>query len=368
MNLQRHFAAYQFAMLFIALLPNSTTSCPAAEPRAAYADHGDLSYYLRPDGTRAAIHTPGDWQQRRRHILAGLEQAMGPLPRPATPLPLEVEILEEHQADGFKRRKLAYHTDRSDYRVKAWLLVPANESSKPRPAMLCLHQTTRNGKDSPVGLSDRPSMHYALELARRGYVTLSPDYPSLGEHEQDFDSGDYTSGSMKAIYDNIRAIDLLQSLPEVDARRIGCIGHSLGGHNALFTAVFDERLQAVVTCCGFTSFHHYQGGDLRGWSGPRYMPRIATRYKFAPDRMPFDFPEVLAAIAPRPVFIVAPLRDDNFDVEGVRDCVKAARPIYELLGHTDRLQVIYPDAAHDFPKAAREHAYAFLDRALKASK
>ena len=177
-------------------------------------------------------------------------------------------------------------------------------------------------------------MHYALEFAKRGYVTLSPDYPSFGEHHHDFDSDDYESGSMKAIYDNMRAIDLLQSLPEVDPERIGCIGHSLGGHNSLFTAVFDERIKAVVTSCGFTRFHKYKGGDLRGWTSDKYMPRIASALRqLSPDRMPFDFTEVIAALAPRPVFIVAPLADDNFAVDGVRDVVAAAQPIYELFDH-----------------------------------
>jgi dipeptidyl aminopeptidase/acylaminoacyl peptidase len=273
-------------------------------------------------------------------------------------------VLEEHVGDGFVRRKIAYHTDRADQRMSAWLLVPAGTSAKPRAAVLCLHQTTPSGKDSPAGLSDRPTMHYAKELAQRGFVALVPDYPSLGEHEHDFATDAYDSGSMKAIYDNVRAVDLLQSLPEVEAARIGCIGHSLGGHNGLFTAVFDERIRAVVTCCGFTRFHKYMGGDLRGWAGPRYMPRIASEFRLSPDRMPFDFPEVLAAIAPRPVFIVAPLHDDNFDVDGVRDTVTAARPVYELLGKPAALQEIYPDCGHDFPDAAREQAYNFLTEHL----
>ena len=129
---------------------------------------------------------------------------------------------------------------------------------------------------------------------------------------------------MKAIYDNTRAIDLLQSLPEVDPNRIGCIGHSLGGHNTLFTAVFDERIKAAVTSCGFTSFHKYKGGDLTGWTSPRYMPLIKTKYKLSPDQVPFDFAEVIAAIAPRAVFVNAPLHDDNFDISGVHDVLNAA--------------------------------------------
>jgi dipeptidyl aminopeptidase/acylaminoacyl peptidase len=341
--------------------------CPAEEPSNAphYTEHQDLSYFLQAGGTRAAIRTAEDWRQRRRHVVLGMEAVMGPLPRPERPVPLDVQVFEERRGDGLVRRKVAYHTDRLDRRVRAWLLLPAGAATRRRPAVLCLHQTTPSGKDSPAGLADRPTMHYALELAQRGFVTLSPDYPSLGEHAHDFDADAYASGSMKAIYDNTRAIDLLQSLPEVDAERIGCIGHSLGGHNGLFTAVFDERLQAVVTCCGFTRFHKYYGGDLRGWAGPRYMPRIASDYDLSPDRMPFDFTEVLAAIAPRAVFVVAPLGDDNFSVDGVRDVVAAARPVYELLGQPARLRVVYPDCGHDFPDSARKKAYDFLAESLK---
>ena len=74
-----------------------------------------------------------------------------------------------------------------------------------------------------------------------------------------------TSGSMKAIWNNLCAVDLLQSLPQVDGERIGCIGHSLGGHNAMFLGVFDERVKAVVSSCGWTPFHDYYGGKIAGF-------------------------------------------------------------------------------------------------------
>jgi hypothetical protein len=95
------------------------------------------------------------------------------------------------------------------------------------------------------------------------------------------------------------------------------------------------------------------------------MPQVATRYEFSPDRMPFDFAEVIAAMAPRGVFIVAPVHDDNFDVTGVRETVKQARPIFKLLGRPDQIEVLYPDASHDFPDADRFRAYEFLDRVLE---
>jgi predicted dienelactone hydrolase len=341
------------------------------------AAHEDLSYYLADDGSARPIVTADDWQRRRKQILAGMERAMGPLPRRAEPVALDVQILEEHQDDGYTRRKIAYHTDNSESLIHAWLLLPLapregrnEETLSPHtkhPAVLCLHQTTPAGKDSPIGIAGRPTLHYAKELAQRGYVTLSPDYPSFGESKDyKFDADDYTSGTMKAIYDNIRAIDLLQSLPEVDPDHIGCIGHSLGGHNTLFTAVFDQRIKAAVTSCGFTSFHKYKGGNLTGWTSPRYMPLIKTKYKLSPDDMPFDFPEVLAAIAPRAVFIVAPVHDDNFDITGVKDCLKSAEPVFKLLGVPNNLQAVHPEAPHEFPDAERHQAYEFLDRVLKS--
>ena len=376
-------------MFILLLFGNSALGQDATPSAAPTSYHQDLSYYLQSDGTRVPIRTADDWQHRREQILFGMQEVMGTLPRPATPVPLNVQTIEEHKEGGYIRRKIAYHTDNARQRVHAWLLLPLPRGAPPapgriardsprqgeaakitsslrRPAILCLHQTTPNGKDSPVGLADRPTLHYAKELAKRGYVTISPDYPSFGESKDyDFAADDYVSGSMKAIYDNTRAIDLLQSLPEVDGERIGCIGHSLGGHNTLFTAVFDTRIKAAVTSCGFTTFHKYKGGDLKGWTSPRYMPLITTKYNNSPDRMPFDFTEVVAAVAPRAVFVVAPLHDDNFDVAGVREVLKAAQPIYELLGKSGRLRAVHPNSAHDFPDRERSGAYDFLDQILK---
>jgi hypothetical protein len=102
-----------------------------------------------------------------------------------------------------------------------------------------------------------------------------------------------------------------------------------------------------------------------GWASQRYMPLIATKYGDQPDRMPFDFTEVLGALAPRPVFINETLADDNFDLSGVKDCVRAATPVYQLFGAADHLVAIYPEGGHSFAPASRQAAYAFLDTWLK---
>jgi len=282
-----------------------------------------------------------------------MQQVMGPLPQHPR-APLEVLVEEEVAQPGYIRRKITFLAEAGD-RVPAYLLLPRGQAR--RPAMLCLHQTTRLGKAEPTGLGGNPNLHYAAELAARGYVTLAPDYPNFGDYVGDPYARGYASATMKGIWNHMRAVDLLAGLTEVDADRIGAIGHSLGGHNALFVAVFDARIRAVVTSCGFTSFKKYKGGDLTGWSHRGYMPRIATVYDRSPVRMPFDFPEILKALAARAVFINAPLRDDNFEVSGVKDCVAAAG--------SRNIVAVYPDASHDFPPDVRGQAYDFLDARFK---
>ena len=342
----------------------------SSDPKSpTFAEHQDVRYYLDAGGQRVPIKTVADWEIRRRHVLANMQTVMGPLPGNEKRVPLDVQTVDEVRVGNLTQRKITYQTEPHD-RVSAFLFLPDAASTEKRPAILCLHQTTNIGKDEPSGLGGNPNLHYALHLAQRGYVTLAPDYPSFGEHKFDFADAKfgYASGSMKAIWDNIRAVDLLQSLPQVDGERIGCIGHSLGGHNTMFTAAFEPRIKVLVSNCGFTRFHKYYEGKLAGWTSARYMPRIAQTYHNDPNQVPFDFPEIVAAFAPRPFLASSPLHDSNFEVSGVRDTISAARPIYELFGRADHLQANYPDCAHDFPEDVRKVAYDFFDRHLKAEK
>ncbi|GMU20298.1 MAG: hypothetical protein AMXMBFR13_03950 [Phycisphaerae bacterium] len=325
-------------------------------------DGPDLLVTTGADGKRQIIRTPEEWQTRRRAILSNMQRVMGPLPESSERVPLDIEVLAEERLEKCTRRKITFAAEKDD-RVPAYLMIPHRLTGK-APAMLCLHQTTRIGKEEPVGMGGRVNLRYGLELAERGYVTLSPDYPNYGDYKFDPYAHGYASATMKGIWNHMRAVDLLAGMAEVDSGRIGCIGHSLGGHNTLFVAVFDERIQAAVTSCGFTSFPKYYGGNLAGWSHSGYMPRIQKQFGNDPKRIPFDFPEVLAAIAPRAVFINAPLGDDNFENSGVRDCVYTAGPVFDLLGATGRLIAIYPDFGHEFPPEARTASYQFLDRVL----
>ncbi|MDB6120114.1 MAG: hypothetical protein JWO08_3895, partial [Verrucomicrobiaceae bacterium] len=166
------------------------------------------------------------------------------------------------------------------------------------------------------------------------------------------------------IWDNVRGLDYLDTLPFVRKGGYGTIGHSLGGHNSIYTAVFDPRIKVIVSSCGFDSFVDYYNGNIKGWTQDRYMPRMAD-YLGHPQDVPFDFYELIAALAPRHVFVNAPLRDKNFQWQSVDRIAAAAAPVFKLLGGQERLIIRHPDTEHDFSDEPRHEAYQFIDKVLK---
>lgn len=355
----------RFTMLLTVCL-SYLLSDPLANAQESSLTHHNLDTYIDAAGAAQPIKDQKDWEKRRASVLENLHKVMGQLPDRSNLAPPKFEVLDAtNLSNGLVRKRIRFEAESNDW-VTAFLLMKQTSDPLPQPAMLCLHQTTSIGKEEPAGMGGSQNLHYGIELAERGYIVLIPDYPSFGEYPYDFAKHpEWKSGSLKAIWNNMRAVDLLQSLPEVDDDRIGVIGHSLGGHNSIFTAVLDQRLKVVVTSCGFTRFHKYYSGNLKGWTSPRYMPAIDSEYHSNPDQVPFDFPELLAAIAPRAFFTSSPLHDDNFDCEGVRETIAEARKIYQLYGSTENLVAIYPDSQHDFPETNRNEAYLFIDHHLR---
>ncbi len=317
-----------------------------------------------PFGSVRVARTPEEWESRRREALAGMHQITGPLPGRAKRCPLAVTVHDETDMGSYVRRSISY-TSEPGSRTSAFLCVPKTAlAGKKAPAVLCLHPTDNvAGYKVVVGLGGRPNRQYATELTQRGYVTISPSYVQLADYQPDLDKLGYASGTMKAIWDNVRALDILDGLRYVNRGAYGAIGHSLGGHNAIYTAVHDKRIRVIVSSCGFDSFLDYYGGNIKGWVQPRYMMRLREHFGH-PERVPFDFYELIAALAPRPLFVNAPLRDANFRAASVDRIVAAARGVYELFGAGAGLHVSHPDCEHDFPDAERQAAYEWIGRAI----
>ena len=276
---------------------------------------------------------------------------------------LQPKLLERVALTGCTREKVSYAVER-DQRVSAYIFVPAGEG--PHPAVLCIHQHNREyhlGKSEPAGLSGNPEQFYALELAKRGYVTLAPD--ALGFEERQHASlrgvdGERMEGTRrlvegsclqaKMLWDLTRALDYLLTRREVDARRIGCLGHSLGGQETLFLSATDRRIAVAVSSCGFSSYRStFDAAILHNFA--LYVPGI-LRYG--------DLDRVLGLVAPRPFLVMAGSNDPLFPLEGVQATVREARRAYGKA--RDRLRLEVFPSGHGFTAPMREAAYAWFDR------
>lgn len=348
-----------------------------------------LLTYTNAAGKKVPVRTLFEWQTKRKQILDSMQALFGKLPgdhnlppfNSRTPL---LPSFNTQYTDSVKTNLYTCYNIRftvaPDEDVTAYLYIPIKESNKKRlPAMLALHETDMIGKKSVDGQGHNINLAYAKELAQRGYIVIAPDYPSFGDQKDyDFTTDRYESGVMKAIFNNIRCVDFLQARADVDPERIGVIGHSLGGHSAMYVGAFDTRLKVVVSSCGWTPNRYYNnyneemrkkmGGRLWGYAQERYSPLALTKYKLQPENMPFDFEDVIAAIAPRPFFSSSPIHDINFNVEGVRVGIASASEVYHFLNADNSLQVRYPVCSHDFPPEVRFEAYRFIDQILKEIK
>jgi dienelactone hydrolase len=356
------------------LLLSATGTLIAADPPPALSrlPRTNLLVFHDRAGVVQPIQTKSDWLKRRAEILRGMSEVMGPLPGPGKRCPLDVRVEQETDCGSYIRRSITYAAEPGS-RVPAYLLIPKEALAARRkfPALLALHPTDMEYGHRVVAEELRPRYRaYGRDLAQRGYVVLAPAYPLMATYQPDLKALGYQSGTMKAIWDNILGLDLLESLPSVRKDKLGAIGHSLGGHNAIYTAVLDLRVRVVVSSCGFDSFLDYYNGEPanwepeRGWCQTRYMPRLADYHGRLQD-IPFDFPELIGALAPRPVCVNAPLRDDNFHWQSVDQILAAASAVYRLYGVPQNLLVEHPDCQHDFPPKIREAAYRFLDQHLR---
>jgi pimeloyl-ACP methyl ester carboxylesterase len=335
----------------------------------------DILTYTNKKGKKESIRNTKDLAQKREQVLTRIQQVTGPLPDFINRYVPKAIFLDSMVNTVFTRYSIHLESFPGEV-VPALLYVP----NKPRDgtrgaAVLALHGTGAKGKYLVDSSEAGPNRATATELAYRGYIVMAPDYPGFGELAgHDFSKDRFESGMMQSVFNNMRCVDYLQSRQDVDPDKIGAIGHSLGGHTAMFLGAFDERIKIIVASCGWTQFEDYDagqkvtqqyGGKLAPWAQDLYMPLVREKFGLDPDRMPFNFDEMIAILAPRYFFSNSPVNDANFSVDGVKKGEKSARKVFEQLGVGDRLEVNYPDAGHDFPTAVRQKAYRRIDEVLK---
>lgn len=358
----------------------------AARSRVSSAQSGKAELIDLLDKGNQKITTGTAWQTSRKEIKNRLRVFLGEPPK--SKLPLAPKVIEETSSDSYIRRKLAFQTEAGEF-VPSYLLIPKNIAAK-APVVLCPHQTTQAGKNEPAGLAGNPQLHTALHLVQRGFITFTYDAICFGERH-DAASGHYGDAIPfyrkhpqwsllgKMIWDMSRAIDFLETLDFVDSSRIGSAGHSHGGITTLFAMAFDERVKAGVSNCGFDTFRI--DGNVWRWShATALMPRLGFYlgskhinmdfYRAVPDseviQTPFDMHELLALIAPRPLFLSTSDEDFVFPNAGwsARRALARLEPVYALLNGVGNLEGHFFSGGHNFPTNTSNRAYEWLERHL----
>lgn len=204
------------------------------------------------------------------------------------------------------------------------LYYPEKHQGK-MPVVIWLHPFSY-----PTGYSRGAGPRFA-GLIKRGFAVLAFDQIGFGtrvEHARRFYQR-YPHWSLlgKMVADTRAAVDALASLDEIDASRIYLAGYSLGGKVALWTAALEPRVRAAASVAGFTPLRTSAGKGVEGIRQYSHLHGLVPRFGFFLGReaeLPIDYDEILAAIAPRPVLVIAPALDRYAPVDDVRAAVRKA--------------------------------------------
>jgi hypothetical protein len=321
--------------------------------------------------------TARNWPTERQRVLAGVMKVLGPFPERV--VPLEPRVHSEEDCGSYLRRKVSIQVQPGD-RMPVWLLVPKKLRGRV-PAIICFYGTTGGaGKDTTVGLSGptpgsppRKNRAFAVDMTEAGFVALAPDYLRDGERlppsGKPYDTTDFYrrfpnwSCVGKDVWDNMRAVDYLQSLPFVDGRRIGMVGHSYGGHSTIFAAALEPRIKAAFASGPVSDFLHFgiHWGLPPGSSGSASLPGLRPYVLDHTLPLPVTFYEFTALIAPRPLAVCQavgerrPMEEENH---------AAVSEVYRALSAGNRVKYWWVPGDHDFPPAARRAAVEWFRRWL----
>ena len=359
------------AVLMFAQLTRLVAQPPAAPaqslpnlqqaPAVAVADSAALAPVIKSDATKA------DWERRRAELKNQWTEFLGSFPE--SKAALQPELLEKEQLPTFTRQRVTYQIE-AGVRTDAMLLVPIGASGK-LPGIVLFHPTYTNHYKRAVGLegSEEPERQQAVQLVERGYVVLCPrcfiwdDLPPDAQPKAG--SSTYVAnvdrmqkrhpdwkGMTRMTWDGIRALDFIETLPNVDAERIGIFGHSLGAKEVIYVAALDPRPKCVVSSEGGV------GLKMSNWHDVWYLGPEIQKPEFAREHH-----ELLAMIAPRPFLLLA---GNSADSDKSWAFIQAARPVYELLGAPQNIGWLNHGLGHRYGGIARSVAEAFLDQHLKA--
>ncbi|HOL34759.1 MAG TPA: alpha/beta hydrolase family protein [bacterium] len=309
----------------------------------------------------------------RDTLKAKIKELLGEFPKPA---PLKPQLCSREQLDAFIREKYIIQTEQ-DCWMPLYLLTPKIDEKK-LPAILCCHGHGPYGKDPVAGVhfkqSERQSNIYSFNynygeiMARRGYITIVPDWRGFGER-CGYDNNVFPGRDKCNVYfiqhlilgrtllggnifDGMRAIDFLLTRKNVDPDRIGCMGLSQGGTMTTYITLLDDRVKAADIICYATTTEHY-AINRPNFCGSQLVPGL---YQYA------DVGDVIGAIAPRPLLIESGASDTCFWLHSAMQAHEKVKRAYQLAGKEENLWIEVFPGEHSF---AAGRAFEFFDTYLK---
>jgi cephalosporin-C deacetylase-like acetyl esterase len=312
---------------------------------------------------QAKLRTKSDAEAYVRAVQARISECFGPMPQKS---PLKPRITGTVERDTYKIEKVIFES-RPDFLVTANLYIPKGRAF-PLPGVVGSCGHSDNGKASD------PYQSFAQGLARIGYVVLIFDPIGQGERlqyidadlkprrgigvaehilagNQQFLTGEFL-GSWRA-WDGIRALDYLLTRPEVDPKRVGITGNSGGGTMTTWLCGLERRWTMAAPGCFVTTFRRNTENELPA-DTEQCPPRVLA--------LGLDHSDFLAAMAPKPVIILAKERD-FFDVRGATEAYERLKRLYALLGAPDNIALHIGPTEHGYTQENREAMYRWFNRA-----
>jgi len=366
------------------LLPAGLAALLLALPAAAQQPNPDharnrkqLDAYFRAqvksinDRCLADLTTKDDWEKGRPELRRQFLDMMGlhPLP-PRTPL--NAVVTGTTDGGTFTVERLHFQSMPGLY-VTANLYLPNQRNGRlPTILYVCGH-----GNVVVDGVSFGSKVHYQYHpawFAANGYACLILDTVELAEIRGDhhgthgakmwwWQSRGYTPAGVE-LWNAMRALDYLETRTEVDAARIGLTGRSGGGATSWWVAAADERVKAVVPVAGIADLHAH----LIEAPAPRLADGVIAGHcdcMYPVNTFRWDFAQVAALIAPRPLLLGNSDKDDIFPVEGYRRLADKARKVYDLYGAGDKFQLLETTGPHSDTPELHRGINAWMARWLK---
>ena len=312
------------------------------------------------------------WRERRPEVLRIVRESLGDLP--PRPAPQRVRRITRELRAGYSLEKVAIDNG-VDGEISALLLLPEG-LARPAPAVLWLHSSTPDKTQIVTPNTNGGAEALGETLVRRGYVVFAPDAywhgdragtgPSgaaetgLAEHTSLFKFHMWMGRTLWGMFvrDDQIALDYLAARPEVDARRIGATGMSMGSTRAWWLAALDERVAATVGVACLTRYENLlRHGELRQ-HGVYYFVNGLLRH--------FDTEGVIALLAPRPYLALTGDLDAGSPADGIRIIEERTSRLYAHLGAPEKFKsILYPEVGHSFTPEMRTALLAWFDRWLR---